>query len=242
MQRFIKRRQGTSHRCPELKLWHKATAGRTVGTPGASPSCSRPPDLHSAQQTLPASGSQSTRCSTAVGAKATPRGSEPRDTPTCARAGAERPRGQASPVPCRGAAAAGGRTSPAPPPAAPPPPAPRTWPQRLGDGENQQEEQQEGAAVCLGHHLSSVHRPRGSGVTPRGGRTWPGGGREAGLRPGTERWRARGPAGPRRRGAAARGRRRLARTPGRSSGTRFRLAQDGGRPARARATPPPSPH
>lgn len=65
--------------------------------------------------------------------------------------------------------------SPRPRPAGrPAPPAPRTWSQRLGDGEHEQEEQQEGTAVCLGHHLSSVHRPRGGRVTPRGGRTGPG--------------------------------------------------------------------
>lgn len=168
-----------------------------------------------------------------------PRGSEPWYTPTCAWAGdAQRPTARPRLCPAEAQwrpAAAGGQTSAAPPPTAPPPSAPRTWPQRLGDSENQQEEQQEDTAVCLGHHLSSVHRPRGSRVTPRGGQTWPraeGEGR-------TPAW-GRVAAGEGSSWAAARECHRLARTVGHRSGMRFRLAQDGGRPAPARATPPPA--
>lgn len=102
------------------------------------------------------------------------------------------------------------------------PPA-RTWPQRLGDREHQQEEQQERAAVRLGHHLSSVHRPRGG----RAGRA-EGSGR-AGAGPGE------GAAGRGLRGAAG-GRALSAAASGSDSGS----AQDGGRPARP-APPRPRP-
>lgn len=109
-----------------------------------------------------------------------------------------------------------GRPRPGRPPA-------RTWPQRFGDREHQQEEQQERAAVRLGHHLSSVHRPRGG----RAGRA-EGSGR-AGAGPGE------GAAGRGLWGAAG-GRALSAAASGSDSGS----AQDGGRPARL-APPRPCP-
>lgn len=128
---------------------------------------------------------------------------------------------------------------PAPPPAsrpAAPPPAPRTWSQRLGDCEHEQEEQQEGTAVCLGHHLSSVHRPRGRRVTPRGGEAGPG---RAGLRIGGGGSWARERGGKELRpghGCAGRGLTRSLRLQPRAPTVALRKMA--ARPARRRTTPP----
>lgn len=138
--------------------------------------------------------------------------SRPRDPwpdPHCSRSGQARTRVHRLPkVP-----------APAPRGSAPPPP-PLTWPQRFGDREHQKEKQQEGAAVCLGHHLSSVHRPRGGRATPRGGRAGPG-------RTRTRREKAPGGAEGRALSATA-------------SGSDSSSAQDGGCPARS-APPRPRP-
>lgn len=148
--------------------------------PQAASQTSTQPGKGTPETQLLASGSQSTRStrrSVDVGPKAT--SSRLRTlvlSNLCGAGDAQRPAARPRLCPAEAQwrpAAAGARTSAAPPPTAPPPSAPRTWPQRLGDSENQQEEQQEDTAVCLGHHLSSVHRPRGSRVTPRGGQSWP---------------------------------------------------------------------